>query len=136
MPKSAHRNRRDHYVYVFTADYRPFYVGIGRSERASDRIRWVKSQIERQRKGLTAKWARHTEVIAECLKTGVCLKLRYLRRRMTRREALVYEREAIARYLSRGVMLANLQHNPDRARVTVRKLMSSIAGQGTEARRV
>lgn len=126
MPKSAHPNRRDHYVYAFTADGCAFYVGIGRSTRASDRIRWVESQKKRERKGLKAKWARHTRVIARCLDLGMAMKPRYLQRRMTRKEALERERRSIALYLSRGFESANCQHNPAYRQGSVRKILAHI----------
>jgi hypothetical protein len=35
--------KRDFYVYQFAVDGYPFYVGIGRSERGTDRLRYVRS---------------------------------------------------------------------------------------------
>jgi ribosomal protein L24E len=126
MPKSAHPNRRDHYVYAFTADGCAFYVGIGRADRAPDRIRWVKSQRKRESKGLKAKWARHTSVIAKCLDLKMAVKPWYLQRGMTRKEALNRERQSIARYLSRGFELANCQHNPAYRQSSVAKILAHI----------
>ncbi|MGY4215960.1 hypothetical protein ACVMFB_002459 [Bradyrhizobium sp. USDA 4522] len=39
----ANPSKRDFYVYTFHVDGYPFYVGIGRDRRASDRLRYVRS---------------------------------------------------------------------------------------------
>lgn len=52
MPSPSHPRRRDFYVYVITAAGLVFYVGIGRAARASDRLRWVQSQMDREKRGL------------------------------------------------------------------------------------
>ena len=67
--------------------------------------------MARERRGLRPKWVRHTLVMAELIEKGVPIKHRLLETRLTRDEALAYERAAIARYLKRGVVLANYQHN-------------------------
>src|SRR4051794_13201158 len=43
MPKPAHPRTKDFYVYIFRVDGYPFYVGIGRDQRAHDRLRYVRS---------------------------------------------------------------------------------------------
>jgi hypothetical protein len=112
VPRPNDPLKPEYYVYVFSAAGIPFYVGIGRSERASDRIRYVRSQMEREKKGLSGKWALHTRVIAEFLNRGIDVDLRYLRRNVARGVALEYEKKEIQKLRAKGLVLANRQLNP------------------------
>jgi hypothetical protein len=45
VPAPAHPRKREFYVYQFEVKGYPFYVGIGRDRRDSDRIRYVRSLL-------------------------------------------------------------------------------------------
>ena len=51
MPAPANPRRRDFYVYQFKANGYPFYVGIGRDKRGTDRLRYVKSLLTPRKQG-------------------------------------------------------------------------------------
>jgi hypothetical protein len=103
-------------VYQFEARGIPFYVGIGRKtgvriERASDRPRWVCSQIKRELAGKRAKWVLHTLVMKALILSPEKIKCRYLREGLCREDALRVEKRRIMRLLATGHVLANVQHN-------------------------
>ena len=58
------------YVYVFYVRGVPFYVGEGRSSRASDRVRFVRYLIDREAAGKPVTWVKSNRVIAEFLRRG------------------------------------------------------------------
>jgi hypothetical protein len=96
----------------------PFYVGIGRAERASDRLRYVKSLMV---PGNAAKLARESlsvRVMASLLRRGVEIRLSCTRRPMNRREALDLERRTIARLVAAGFLLTNWQQTHIATRVS------------------
>jgi hypothetical protein len=103
--------QRDYFVYSMAAEGKSFYVGIGRSSRATDRVRYVKYLVRRLRDGEKVKWVLSNEVIAMLLRRGVTVKPKLLRTNLTRPRALQEERKIIAWFQSRGVVLANRQHN-------------------------
>jgi hypothetical protein len=105
-------------VYQFEVQGVPFYVGIGRTEvsgrpgRASDRLRWVCSQIKRELKDKRPKkWDLHTSVMKYFILTPEPIKCRFIGRDLCRDDALQFEKRRIAQLLSRGHVLANVQHN-------------------------
>lgn len=117
MPNAKNPELRGWCVYQFEVRGVPFYVGIGRTEvpgrpgRASDRLRWVCSQIKRELKGERPKWDVHTLVMKFFILTPEPIKCRFIRDRLPRKEALELEEQQIERLLSRGHVLANIQHN-------------------------
>ncbi len=98
-------------MYVFEVRGIPFYVGEGRSSRASDRVRFVRYLVGRVAAGKPVKWVFSNRVVAEFLKRGEKVEVVYRRQGMTRKEAQKLEREEISRLRSLGFMLANQQHN-------------------------
>jgi hypothetical protein len=111
MPVAKNPHCRDFYVYALAAAGRTFYVGIGHRNRDEDRVRWVRSQRNREIQGLAPKWVRHTQVLAHCLDAGMVITHRRLKQGMSRARALEHERLVIARYLRRGFVLANHHYN-------------------------
>ena len=96
----------------------PFYVGIGRNEipgkpgRASDRLRWVCSQIRRELKGgKPVKLHLDAEVMKFFILKPEPIKWRIIAKDRTRKEALELESRRIAHLLKRGHVLANMQQN-------------------------
>src|SRR3954453_13009417 len=114
MPVSSAPLRRDFFVYKFLVDGYPFYVGIGRAARASDRERYVRSLLAPQNAGKLLKAAFSVRVIAALLKRGERFQASRTRQAMTRRQALDLERKIIARLLRKGFHLTNSHHNPYR----------------------
>jgi len=98
-------------VYALEVNRIPFYIGIGRSERASDRVRYVRYMMRRDTAGKPVNWCLSSRVIAEFCRRGHQVRVRYLRRWLTRRQALTFEYDKITRLVSRGTVLANRQHN-------------------------
>ena len=58
MPVAANPLRRDFYVYTFHVEGYPFYVGIGRDRRASDRLRYIRSLTPAKLKGKSLSYDR------------------------------------------------------------------------------
>jgi hypothetical protein len=112
MPSAKNPELPEFFVYEFSANGVPFYIGIGRAERASDRIRYAKYLLSRERRGKPVKWVLSTRVIAALLQRKVPIKLRYIRKSMPREQALESERRAIRRRVNQGFQLANIQLNP------------------------
>ena len=111
LPVAKHPLRRDYFVYSMAAAGQSFYVGIGHKGRASDRVRYVKYLMKRQRAGYNPKWVLSNEVIARLIRVGLEVKPKYLCRGLTRPQALVEERSVIRRFRKRGFVVANRQHN-------------------------
>jgi hypothetical protein len=114
MPSPKHPRLPEFFVYTLAAKAVVFYVGMGRAKRASDRVRYVKNLIRREKLGKRVDWDFGTHVVAEFLKRGVEPKPKYLYSGLTRKRALILERQAIDRYVSRGFILVNRGHNPKR----------------------
>jgi predicted GIY-YIG superfamily endonuclease len=102
------------YVYEFYVRGIPFYVGEGRSSRASDRVRFVRYLIDREDARKPVKWVKSNQVVAEFLKRGEEVSVVYAYEGLKRKEALTRELEEIKRLVGAGYRLANHQHNPDR----------------------
>ncbi len=114
MPVSAHPRRRDFFVYEFRVDGYPFYVGIGRDKRASDRIRYIRSLMVPHNAGKLAKRSLSVRVMAALLRRNASIKLVCTKIPMNRGQALAYEKRRIERLVATGFLLTNWQHNPRR----------------------
>ncbi len=112
MPAAHNPHSPEYYVYRIEANSVPFYVGVGRSSRASDRVRYVTRQMHRESEGHIVNWVLSNEVVALCLRKGLKVKVRYTCKGLNREAALLRERRSISALLSRRYILANLQHNP------------------------
>jgi hypothetical protein len=99
------------YVYQFEVRKVPFYVGIGHRERASDRLRWVCSQIKRELAGKPGKWDLHTRVIKYFILCPEPVTHRCIRRGLCRADALEVEKRRIIDLRSSGHVIANIQYN-------------------------
>ena len=113
MPKSANPEIPEFYVYEFSANAIPFYIGIGRAERASDRLRYVQQLMARQKQGKPVKWTLSNSVIATLIRRKIKIKLRYVRKGIPRDQARQIEHGAIQRRSNQGHLLANIQLNPN-----------------------
>jgi hypothetical protein len=102
------------YVYRLEVARIPFYVGVGRSTRASDRVRYIRSVMARAERGEPVKWSLSGSVVAELLRCGHEVSVAFVVRDLVRTEALERERAEISRLLKKGEVLANIQHNPQR----------------------
>jgi hypothetical protein len=122
MPAAAHPNRRDFFVYTFKLDGYPFYVGVGRDKRASDRIRFIKNLMANNPEKLKSLSDR---VIAALLDMGKTPTYSQTHTPMNRRQALEAEEAEIARLVARGFLLTNWYGN-DRHHKDVRKAVRAI----------
>ena len=113
MPRPKNPNKPEFFVYEFSANGIPFYIGIGRAERASDRIRYVQYMMRREKLGKPVKWSLSTSVIAELIKRDIDIRLRYIKKNISRNKALDVEKQAIKRFCVSGVALTNIQLNPN-----------------------
>jgi len=111
MPAPENPRRRDYFVYSMTARGKSFYVGIGRSARASDRVRYVRYLMKRERDGRPVKWVLSNEVIAKLIARGIEVNWKHLRTGLNRAQALNHERRIIEWFQRRGTVLANRQLN-------------------------
>ena len=107
VPAPANPSIPEFYVYQFEAGGYPFYIGIGRSKRADDRLRYVRSL----KAETLAKKSLSVRVMAALLNRNHDIKLVYLHRDLVRSDALIEERKEIVRLIAGGFMLANRQHN-------------------------
>ncbi len=115
LPKNP--NIPEFYVYQFSVSGKPFYIGIGRSERDSDRIRFIKNIIRRRKLGLPVKHqANSVLLIEELLNRNVDIQSNRIFEGLTRDDALIKEKEAINRLVRRGVRLINYTDNPKKER--------------------
>lgn len=115
MPIPKNPNIPEFYVYQFSANDLPFYIGIGRSKRADDRIRYVKSVIKRRRNGLYVKpKAKSVLLMEELLNRNIEINLKYLYKNITRHEALIKEKEVIESLTLKGYRLINFAGNPNK----------------------
>ena len=80
-----------------------FYVGHGRDRRDTDRIRYVKRQIERKRQGLPVHWHLSIEVLAKLIEEGFedQVRIRRAPEGITKRQAKIAERLLIDRLIGR-----------------------------------
>jgi hypothetical protein len=126
VPAPHDPSKPEFYVYHLVANQIPFYVGIGRSTRASDRVRYVRYLMAREAGGRSVKWSLHTRIIAALLNAGCDIQFRYVATGMTRARALDTELSEISALLAGNNVLANIQHNPNRPKtvedVTLRLL--------------
>jgi hypothetical protein len=111
MPAPTNPNRRDYFVYAMTAQGKSFYVGVGRSARASDRVRYVRYLMKRELEGQPVEWVLSNEVIARLIARRIEVTWKHLRTGLNRAQALAHERRIIEWFRRRGVVLANRQLN-------------------------
>jgi len=130
MPVAKDPNKAEFYVYHLCADGVPFYVGIGRSARASDRVRYIRYLMDREAQGKSAKWSLSGRVVAALLGAGCDVQASYSASDMTRADALIRERSEIDRLLLSGYVLANIQHNPQRPKTHEAVVASVLARCG------
>lgn len=116
MPTARNPNKREFFVYRLVADFVPYYVGIGRSTRASDRVRYVRYMMNREQRGKPVKWQISSSATAALLRKGCDVEVTYSAIGMTRKAALVAELADIQKLLERGILLANVQNNVKRKR--------------------
>ena len=114
MPVAARPLHPDFYVYQFHVDSYAFYVGIGRSKRGPDRVRFVLSLMTPHNAAKLAKSNFNNRVIAALLKRGIKPTYFCTSQLMTRPKALIVERRQLTDLLARGYLLTNRQHNPYR----------------------
>lgn len=115
--------KRDFFVYTFCVGGYPFYIGIGRDRRASDRIRYVRSLPKPmlRRKSLSVR------VIA-ALDKKVSIRYSRTRKSLDRCEALALEKRMIACLIRKGYRLTNWQHNPLRHNNTQKAVRAILRG--------
>lgn len=126
MPSAKTPLMPEWYVYGLESRGSIFYIGIGRSIRASDRVRYVRYLMAREKSGKAVKWVLSNQVVAELLRRGEDVRVWYLHTGSLREAALAFERQEIDRLLSFGMVLANIQHNkarPPSAKTVVRSLL-------------
>lgn len=115
MPAPANPRKRDFFVYTFSADGYPFYVGIGRDKRASDRLRYVRSLTPAKLKTMSLS----VRVMAE-LDKRTHVKFSSTRTPLNRSQALALENRKIDQLIRKGYQLTNWQHNPYRHNDTLK----------------
>lgn len=123
MPAAANPRKRDFFVYTFHADGYPFYVGIGRARRASDRLRYVRSLTPERLKSKSLS----VRVMA-ALDKKARLQFSSTRKPLNREQALALEKQTIRRLIQKGYLLTNWQHNPHRHNDT-QKAVRAIRGK-------
>jgi hypothetical protein len=129
VPICRHPNVPEFFVYAFVANGYPFYVGIGRLGRATDRIRYVRYLMERERQGRSVKWVASCRVIATLIRRGMPPELQLLVSGVVRAEALLREKEIIRQFLREGRLLANRQHAGGSS-VTVEQVVAAVLREG------
>lgn len=102
MPAPAAPQERDFFVYIFRADGYPFYVGIGRDKRASDRLRYIRSLTAAQLAEKTLK-----DRVMAALDTRTTITFSRTRLRLNRAQALALEKRRIRELLQKGYYLTN-----------------------------
>jgi hypothetical protein len=78
MPVSANPRKQEFYVYQFKVNDYPFYVGIGRSRRGPDRMRYVRSLLTPQNRATLERSSLCVRVIAKLIQKNKGKKLVYL----------------------------------------------------------
>jgi hypothetical protein len=127
VPVAKNPEAPEFYVYHLVVGGTPFYVGIGRSARAADRVRYVRYLLDRESRGNDVHWGLSTRVIARLLEAGHDVQVVYPRKGMTRLQALAEERRQITRLLARKLVLANVQGNPRRPK-SAEEVLDSLPG--------
>jgi hypothetical protein len=125
MPVCANPEEPVFFVYAFVANGCPFYVGIGRAARATDRLRYVRYLMDRERRGKPVKWVASNRVIAQLMQHGFTPELQYVVSHVDRTTALQREKEIIAGLRLEGRLLANRHHNGGES-VTVENVVSAV----------
>ena len=125
MPGPRNPNRRDYFVYSMTAQGKSFYVGVGHSARASDRVRYVRYLMKRELDGRPVKWVLSNEVIAKLIARRIEVAWKHLRVGLNRAQALAHERRIIGWFQRRGIILANRQLNGG-SRLTAQTVLRDI----------
>lgn len=128
MPVASNPLKRDFFVYTFWLNGCPFYVGVGRSARASDRMRYVRSLMTPANATKLARKSVTVRVMALIEKRGLIIRLTQTRRQLNRMQALALEKKIIARYVRQGFQLTNWQHNPRRTNDERAALRAILAG--------
>ena len=99
MPVSANPRKQEFYVYQFKVNGYPFYVGIGRSQRGPDRMRYVRSLLTPKNSAKLKRSSLCVRVIAKLIQKNKDKELVYsqTRRPLTRAQALELEKKPISR---------------------------------------
>jgi hypothetical protein len=129
MPVAANPFQTDFYVYQYHVDAYPFYVGVGRSQRGPDRVRYVRSLMTPHNAAKLAKSSFNNQVIAALLLLGIEPSYSRTSDLLTRLEALAVERGQLAQLLARGYLLTNWQHNPLRHRDVSKAVRAIVSKQ-------
>ncbi|MDP2355493.1 MAG: hypothetical protein Q8M31_05470 [Beijerinckiaceae bacterium] len=122
MPVAKDPSKLEFYVYTFSVDGYPFYVGIGRDQRGPDRLRYIRSLTPAK-----LKTKKLSDRVMVALDRKAVIKCSSTRKPLNRAEALELERKTIVRLLRKGYQLTNWQHNPSRhtdANKAVRAVLS------------
>jgi hypothetical protein len=132
MPAAKNPKKHEFFVYRLVADFVPYYVGIGRSARASDRIKYVQYMMARKKKGKPVKWTISTSATATLLRRKCHVEVTYSAIGLTRKDALLAELADIESLLERGVVLANIQNNRQRVS-SHRQVVAAVLARRTKA---
>src|SRR5262245_57247408 len=111
MPVASNPHEKDFYVYEFTHEDRPYYVGVGRSKRCSDRERFLRTFAARYPEKLKHKTLKD-RVMVKLIEQSGGLNYRYAATELTKAEAHTFERVHIKRLIEQGYLLVNEHHNP------------------------
>ena len=71
MPKPNDPDKPEFYAYEFSVNRIPFYIGVGRSMRAADGLRYVRYMSSREKRGKPVHWTLSTQVIAVLAKYDI-----------------------------------------------------------------
>ena len=112
MPAPKNPLLPEFFVYRLEVGDVPFYVGVGRAARASDRVRYVRYLMSREARGLPVTWNLSCGAVAELLRAGCEVTVAHAAKGLPRSAAAAREREEIARLVAAGTVLANKHHNP------------------------
>ena len=125
MPVCTEPDVPEFFVYMFVANGYPFYVGIGRSSRATDRVPYVRYLMERESQGKPVKWVASSLAIAALLRRDITPQLQLLVSGVVRAEAILREKEIIKQLRRDGWLLANRQQAGGSS-VTVERVVSAV----------
>jgi hypothetical protein len=131
VPAPKNAASPEFFVYRLEVQGVPFYVGVGRAARASDRVRYVRSLMDREDRGELVKWKLSPRVVADLLRLGYEITVAYPATGLERPQAVKQERAEIARLLGKGLIIANIHHNPLRpksAEVVVKAVQARLPG--------
>jgi hypothetical protein len=131
MPVPANPRKQEFYVYLFKVNDYPFYIGIGRSKRGPDRVRFVRSLLTPKNKARLERSSLCVRVIAKLIQAnrGADIIYSQTRKPLTRARALELEKKLIAQLIRQGYLLTNWQHNPFRHQDADLAVRSILAGQ-------